>query len=161
MYIYIYKISWPTKVQGDLKALFPVATTWRCREENCFPLTQDPYLILLSVKQEGIKFHYLSLWYDLIWEWTPASQAIGEHSNHYTYGPIYIRGSLNKFPDFFHMGTFIDSTHMKLWSPSKYSPLAAMHLYYSNNFSKAPWKSSCVSMSMTFVTTSFISSIVS
>ena len=27
---------------------------------------------------------------------------------------IYIRGSLNKFPDFFRMGTFIDSTHMKL-----------------------------------------------
>ena len=25
-----------------------------------------------------------------------------------------VRGSLNKFPDFFHMGTFIDSTHMKL-----------------------------------------------
>ena len=25
-----------------------------------------------------------------------------------------IRGSLNKFPDFFHMGTFIDSKHMKL-----------------------------------------------
>ena len=31
----------------------------------------------------------------------------------------YIRGSLNKFPDFFRMGTFNDSTHMKLWSPSK------------------------------------------
>ena len=27
---------------------------------------------------------------------------------------IYIRGSLNKFPDIFCMGTFIDSTHMKL-----------------------------------------------
>ena len=27
---------------------------------------------------------------------------------------IYIRGSLNKFPDFFHTATFIDSTHMKL-----------------------------------------------
>ena len=27
---------------------------------------------------------------------------------------VHIRGSLNKFPDFFHMGTFIDSTHMKL-----------------------------------------------
>ena len=26
-----------------------------------------------------------------------------------------------------------------------------MHLYYSNNFWKAPWKSSCVSMSMTFI----------
>ena len=25
-----------------------------------------------------------------------------------------IRGSLNKFPDFFRMGTFIDSTQMKL-----------------------------------------------
>ena len=30
-----------------------------------------------------------------------------------------LRGSLNKFPDFFRMGTFIDSTHMKLYSPSK------------------------------------------
>ena len=30
-----------------------------------------------------------------------------------------IQGSLNKFPDFFSMGTFIDSTHMKLKSPSK------------------------------------------
>ena len=29
-----------------------------------------------------------------------------------------VRGSLNKFPDFFRMGTFIDSTHMKLYSPS-------------------------------------------
>ena len=25
----------------------------------------------------------------------------------------------DKFPDFFRMGTFIDSTHMKLESPSK------------------------------------------
>ena len=30
----------------------------------------------------------------------------------------YIQGSLNKFPDFFRMGTFIDITHMKLKSPS-------------------------------------------
>ena len=27
---------------------------------------------------------------------------------------IVLQGSLNKFPDFFRMGTFIDSTHMKL-----------------------------------------------
>ena len=27
---------------------------------------------------------------------------------------IYIRGSWNKFPDFFRMGSFIDSTRMKL-----------------------------------------------
>ena len=30
-----------------------------------------------------------------------------------------LRESLNKFPDFFCMGTFIDSTHMKLYSHSK------------------------------------------
>ena len=32
---------------------------------------------------------------------------------------IIIRGSINKFPDLFRMGTFIDSKHMKLESPSK------------------------------------------
>ena len=74
---------------------------------------------------------------------------------------LNVRGSLNKFPDFFRMGTFIDSTHIKLYSPSKYSPQTAMHLLYRfNNFWKAPWKFSCVSVSLTFVTASFISSIV-
>ena len=28
--------------------------------------------------------------------------------------PSDLRGSLNKFPDFFRVGTFIDSTHVKL-----------------------------------------------
>ena len=43
--------------------------------------TLDPYLIMLSVKQGGIKYHFLSLWYDSTWDWTQVSQAIGEHSN--------------------------------------------------------------------------------
>ena len=30
-----------------------------------------------------------------------------------------LRGAYDKFPDFFRMDTFIDSTHMKLLSPSK------------------------------------------
>ena len=30
-----------------------------------------------------------------------------------------LRGAYDKFPDFFHMGTFIDSTHMKFLSPWK------------------------------------------
>ena len=38
---------------------------------------------MLSVKQGIIKYHFLSLWYDLTWDWTQVSQAIGEHSNHY------------------------------------------------------------------------------
>ena len=40
------------------------------------------------------------------------------HAHTYIYIPahthIYLRESLNKFPDFFCVGTFIDSTHMKL-----------------------------------------------
>ena len=36
-----------------------------------------------------------------------------------TYHMHLVRESLNKFPDFFRMGTFIPSTHMKLLSPSK------------------------------------------
>ena len=27
---------------------------------------------------------------------------------------LKVRGAYDKFPDFFHMGAFIDSTHMKL-----------------------------------------------
>ena len=38
---------------------------------------------MLRVKQGGIKYQFLSLWYDLTWYWTLISQAIGEHSNHY------------------------------------------------------------------------------
>ena len=40
---------------------------------------------MLSVKQSGIKYHFLSLWYDLTWNWTPVSQTIGKH---YTLGQI-------------------------------------------------------------------------
>ena len=37
---------------------------------------------MLSVKQGSIKDHFLSLWYDLNWNWTPASRTIGEHPTH-------------------------------------------------------------------------------
>ena len=37
---------------------------------------------MLSVKQGGIKYHFLNLWYDTTWERTLVSQAIGEHSTH-------------------------------------------------------------------------------
>ena len=32
----------------------------------------------------------------------------------FTYKSIYLRGAYDRFPDFFCMGTFIDSTPMKL-----------------------------------------------
>ena len=35
-----------------------------------------------SIKQGGIKYHFLSLWYVSTWDWAPVSQTIGEHSTH-------------------------------------------------------------------------------
>ena len=34
---------------------------------------------MLSVEQGGIKYHFLSLWYNSTWDWTPVSRVIGEH----------------------------------------------------------------------------------
>ena len=44
--------------------------------------TLDPYIFMQSVKQGGIKYHFLSLWYDSTWDWTPVSRTTGEHSTH-------------------------------------------------------------------------------
>ena len=33
-----------------------------------FHFTLDTYLILLSVKQGGIKYHFKNLWYDATWD---------------------------------------------------------------------------------------------
>ena len=63
--------------------------------------TLDPYLIMLSVKQGGIKYHFLSLWYDSTWDRTQVSRAIGEHSNRqacyspYKFWQIYVNGNFN------------------------------------------------------------------
>ena len=38
---------------------------------------------MLSVKQDSIKNHFLSLWYDSTCDWTQVSRAIGKRSNHY------------------------------------------------------------------------------
>ena len=56
-------------VEGDPKVTFSNATTPRCREVcYLFPellhFTLDTYLIMLSVKQGDIKYHFLRLWYD-------------------------------------------------------------------------------------------------
>ena len=89
IYIYIYTIEFnklATIIEGDPKAPFSIATTPRCRGRRyIFPgllhFTLDPYLIILSVMQRGIKYHFLSLWCDSTWDWTQVSRAIGEHSN--------------------------------------------------------------------------------
>ena len=56
-----------TVVKGNPKAPFSVATTPRCFGEGAIPFsgllhfTLDTYLIMLSDKQGGIKYHFLSL----------------------------------------------------------------------------------------------------
>ena len=68
IYIYIY-ISWLTVVKGNPKAPFSMDTTPRF-SGGCYyfpriaPLTFDPYLIMLCVKQGGMKYNFLSFWYD-------------------------------------------------------------------------------------------------
>ena len=75
-----------TIVEGNPKAPFSIATTPRCRGGRySFPgllyFTFDPYLIMLNVKQGGIKYHFLSLWYDSTWDWTQVSRAIAKHNS--------------------------------------------------------------------------------
>ena len=98
IYIYIYKIK--SKVsEGDPKAtLFP----------GLLHFTLDPYLIMLSVKQGGIKYHFLSHWYDSTWDWMQVSRAIGKHSNHhanvqvqYIYTYIYIWGCMRERKNYY------------------------------------------------------------
>ena len=50
----------------------------------------DPYLIFRSVKQRGIKYHFLSLWYDSTWDWRLVCWTTAEYCNHYIYIYIYI-----------------------------------------------------------------------
>ena len=73
--------------QGWQKTPFLIATTPRCRGGHySFPwflyFTLEHYLIMLSVKQGGIKYHFLSLWYGSTGDWTLIPWAIGKYSNH-------------------------------------------------------------------------------
>ena len=68
----IRKVKLATLVEDDPKSLWGVG-------EGAIPFpgflhfTFDPYLIVLSAKQAGIKYHFLSLWYDSNWDWTLVS----------------------------------------------------------------------------------------
>ena len=81
------QVKLATAVEGDPKAPFSIATTQKC-SGGCYSIpwmahfTLDPYLIMLSIKQGGIKYHFLNLRYYSIWELTPVSRTIGEHSTH-------------------------------------------------------------------------------
>ena len=80
-------------VEGDPKAPISIATTPLCRGERysipwIAPL--EPYLIVLSAQQSGIKYYFLSLWYDSTWDWT--------HLNHLTVYKQMNNGLFNMLP---------------------------------------------------------------
>ena len=63
--------------------------------------TLDTYLIMLSVKQGNIKYHFLSLWYDLTWDWTLVSKTIGKHSTQLANTIVLINsGKIMEIPHF-------------------------------------------------------------
>ena len=93
----VYNISIDTKLNPYFMLAKLSRVTWRLTFQwllhwdvgegtTSFPgllhFTLDMYFIMLSVKQGGIKYHFLSLWYDWTWDWTPVSRTIGEHSTH-------------------------------------------------------------------------------
>ena len=67
--VVVVKVKLVTLVECDPKALFSIATTF----PGLLYFTLDPYLIMLNVKQGGIKYHFLSFWYDSTWDepWSP------------------------------------------------------------------------------------------
>ena len=71
-------------VEDEQKAPFSIVHWGVGEGATPFPgllhFTLDPYLILLSVKQGDIKYHFKSLWYDATWDWTQVSRTIGKHS---------------------------------------------------------------------------------
>ena len=75
-------------VKGDSKASFSLATTPSFgKGATPFPgLLHFTYLIMLSVKQEGTNYYFLSFWDDSTWGWTLVSRAIV-----YTIAVIYIQ----------------------------------------------------------------------
>ena len=98
----IVKVNLATVVEGNTKAPFSIATTPRCRGGRYyFPCIAqlDRHLIMLSVKQGGIKYHFLNLWYDSTWDWTRDFRAIGKNSNSYanTLHKLVCKSLMNRF----------------------------------------------------------------
>ena len=74
-----------TVVEGDTKAPFSLATTLSCRCEcYVFPWIAPLLLFILNTYIIMLRHQvpFLSLWYDLTYDWTPVFRAIGEHFTH-------------------------------------------------------------------------------
>ena len=70
-----YSRGWP---EGSLFNSYYTEVKSATPFPRLFHFILDPYLIVLSAKQGSIKYHSLSLWYDLTWDWT---QSLGPLEN--------------------------------------------------------------------------------
>ena len=86
-------VNWPTIAKGNSKTPFSIVIAPQCRGGYfSFPwivaLIFDPNLIILSVKEGGIKY----LFWIFIMTWprieAPLFRTIGEYSNHYANEPV-------------------------------------------------------------------------
>ena len=84
LWVQYIKVKLVSLVESDLKASISIATTRR--EGKVLLHSLDPCLIMLRVKQDSIKYHFLSLWYNSTWNWTLVSWTIGKHSTHLKFG---------------------------------------------------------------------------
>ena len=67
--------GWP---KGSLFNSYHTKGLGRVLLHSLFHFTLHPCLIILSVQQGDIKYHFLSLLYDSTWDWTQVSQTIGK-----------------------------------------------------------------------------------
>ena len=68
--ILLWLLMLMTSVEGNPKSPFSIATTPKCTPfPGLLHFALDPHL-MLSAKQGGIKYYFLSLWNDLTWDWT-------------------------------------------------------------------------------------------
>ena len=67
--VIVIKINLATLDEGNPKAPFSISIG---EGATLFPgllhFTLDPYLIIHSVKQGGIRYHFVRLWYDTTWD---------------------------------------------------------------------------------------------
>ena len=86
----LYSFPWIATLYPVLKCMLDIVVTILLIYiyTPFFPLIFDSHLIMLNVKQGGIKYHLLCLRQYSTWDWTPVSWTIDEHSNHYANGPV-------------------------------------------------------------------------
>ena len=88
---------------------------------------------MLSVKQGGIKYHFLSLWYYSTWDWTQVYRTIGEHSNHRANLKVNVIACLEFELDYFET-TVQHFSHDTTGNPFQINYLKPYNWVQTNNY---------------------------